>query len=606
MSLLSLFRPRQLSEEVGSDGWLLSGGRRSASGINVTPDVAMTYSAVWACTRILSATGATLPLNLMQQAGKTKTVANDDNLQYLVHTAPNEEMTSQAFRLYQIAQQVNAGTAFAEIERDGGKRPLALWPIHHSRVQVKRANDQLAKALRVEPKSLVFEVRNDMGQPDYIPDVDMLRVPSLVTSDGITGRGVIDVAKDSIGMGLATERQGAAFFKNSARPAVVIVGGNFRTHVDREEYRKTWMEVHDGTDNNGRPAMVPTGADIKTLTFSPEASQFLETRQHNIEEVCRWYGVPPHLVQHLLRATYSNIEEQSILFVVYSLVPWLAMWESELNRKLLTREQQRSMYFKFSVNALLRGNMQARAAFYKVLFELAGLSPDEIRDYEDLNPLPDGQGDRYFIPNNNLVPLDRLDETIDATVDGGSNDGGNTFTEPALSATLIEGPTETESKLLADSAMMRESIDVMAGKLAEFNRPPVQVIAEPVGLDAWKDRQRTAAMAVLNSTFANMLDKEIKAASTAARKPPRELFAWIDEYYAERPARLATAMLPALRAVLEVDEKGFEAEDTAKRIADEHVAESKRRLLLATECQPEQLAASLDACLAEWKTRRIK
>lgn len=394
MSLASLFgfETKSASRAPDDDWWYTSApGRQTAAGVHVNDDSALGYSAAWACTRLLCASGAGLPLNLYRSTdGRTREVARSHPLHWLLHTEPNPEMGSMAFRSLGLERQVNRGNFFAEIERSGS-RVIALHPIHNSRVELKRD----------ERDNLFYRVKGDSGQRTVdIEQQDMFHVPSII-NDGICGRGVIEFARESIGLGLATEQQGAAYFGNGARPSIVIKGvqPNFlKDEQQRAEYRRQWAEIHQGPSNAGKPAILPPGADISVLSFTPEDSQFLQTRQHNIEEVARWYGCPPHMIGHLLRSTFNNIESQSREFVTYSLLPWLLLWEQEIGRKLLTPSEQKEYYAKHVVEGLLRGDSAARGAFYNTLFNIGVLNPNEIRELEDRNPREGG--DAYFTPLN--------------------------------------------------------------------------------------------------------------------------------------------------------------------------------------------------------------
>lgn len=367
------------------------GGERTTSGESVTEDSALNYSAVWAAVRILSGSGGMLPLKMYRRTdGGGKEEARKHPVWKLVHDRPNEYMSSMMFRSSRIKYQVNAGNGYAEIERTGRGDPVALWPIHSSRVTPKYTPD----------RSLYYEIKNNNGAPGFIKADDMLHVPSIISDDGICGKGVITHARESIGMGMATERHGAALFGNGARPGFVVKHPKVMSKEARQHFRHEWNEIYQGPENAHKMAILSEGADITPLGFSPEDSQFLATRQHNVEEIARWYGVPPHMIQHLLRATFNNIEHQSVEFVTYSLMPWLVIWEQELNRKLLREDERDEYFFEHLVDGLLRGDAYTRAQALQIQALNGALTIDEWRSIENRNPLPDGLGGMHFVQLN--------------------------------------------------------------------------------------------------------------------------------------------------------------------------------------------------------------
>ena len=282
------------------DFWYTSAPSRTASGMRISDDSALNYSAVWAATRLLSSSIGWLPLDLFRRLPKGgRELADSDPRETLVHDRPNGEMGSMLWRCSMAAQQVNAGNAYSMIERreiDG--RPVALWPVHYTRVTPRRA---------AVDGGLIYEVRNDNAKPDYIDAADMLHCPSMMSDDGIMGKGVIRNARESIGFGLATERYGANWFQGQGIPRVIVSHPSKLSPEARMNFRKEWREIHGGATGD-RVALLAEGATVAPLNLSQEDSQFLQTRQHNIEEIARWYGVPPHKLHHLLRATFSNIE----------------------------------------------------------------------------------------------------------------------------------------------------------------------------------------------------------------------------------------------------------------------------------------------------------
>jgi len=360
--------------------------------------------------------------------------------------------------------------------------------------------------------------------------------------------------------------------KNSARPSVVIKGGKFKDAEDRESYRRMWMDVHGGPSNNAKPAMLPQDADITVLSFSPEDSQFIQTLQHSVEDVARWYGVPPHMIQHLLRSTFNNVEQMGIDFVVYSLVPWLKMWEEEIYRKLLSEDEQRTYYAKHNVTGLLRGDSAARAAYYQALWQLGAYSINEIRELEDMNPIEGG--DSHFV------------QTSYATLD------------------MMLNPPEPPAPVVPaiPEAPEDDGLSAKIDLLLEYQKPP-----EQPPIDGRLKAVQDAARLMIEETSSRMLTKEIKALERAASKPPAEFFGWCDGFYSEHTKTLSESLQRPLQAYLASYGTFGDTIELSQVIASRHVAWSKDAVLLATECQPEEwptLGGKFATLAEEWRRTR--
>jgi HK97 family phage portal protein len=618
--------------------WYGPVGRQSAAGIDVTPDVAMTYSAVWACTRVLCAPGASLPFNLNRRTNEGAEVDSNHSVHGLIHNLPNPEMTSMPFRCLGINRQVNNGNFWSEIERDRSGNPVRLWPIHNGRVKLFRASEEYATQAGVEPNSIVWRVQNDVGHdPSWIPDKDMFHVRSIISDDGIIGKGVIENARETIGHGLATVRQGAAYMKNSARPSVVIIGGKFKQGESREDYRRMWNDVHGGPANNAKPAMLPEGSDIKVLSFSPEDSQFIQTLQHSVEEVARWYGVPPHMIQHLLRATFDNIEHQGIDYVVYSLIPWLKLWEEEAWRKLLTPAEQKTHFFKHNVEGLLRGDAAARAAFYKAMWDIGAFSINDILRKEDMNSIGPA-GDQHFVQTSystleklmsGIPEWQKAREKNDVTRDEyrtkilnlpATNDSDDA---PLLalvggltgSAEIAKAVGRGEMTSAAAAELLQlflrieaEKAATIAGERVEPADPvatpapfvePVEDDTQAAVLASVKELQESFAKKAdavasrwLRESYSRMIFKEANDAKRAAKKPSGFL-AWMDEYYATYGGLLREAVIEPL-SVLGINPDQFTAQ---------HIEQSRVELLAASDGDPDTFVSRVEAACGKWSER---
>lgn len=283
---------QQLGHPRAGMEWL--GGSNTLAGVPVDENTAMNYAACWAATRWITASISHLPFNLYREKpGGGKEIAWSHPVQRLIYAQPNRGQSAMMFRASMLQQQINAGNCYAEIERTNGGQVVALHPVHFSRVTVKDGDD-----------GYVYEVRNRKGGASTVDEADMFHVPSLISEDGIIGKGVVRAARESIGFGIGTERHGAAYFGNGARPNVLLKHPGKLSDNARTNLRSEWVDTHGGPDKSGKPAVLQEGMEAQILSISPEDSQFLQTRQHNVEEIARWYGVPPHKIQHLLRATF--------------------------------------------------------------------------------------------------------------------------------------------------------------------------------------------------------------------------------------------------------------------------------------------------------------
>lgn len=404
---MSVFFPSPVVQDSADRGWWPMWGNHTPSGIAVDENAAMRLSAVFAATRVISETIASLPLHLMEQVGeRTSRMALDHPLYPLLNRAPNSEQDSMTWFDQQIPNQVNQGTAFAEIQRRRGRggsvgEVVGLWPIHPSRIppQNIRRNGQSYKQIQVgDPGEIVFYVKNDDGTEYPVRRQNMLCVPGVLTQNGITGRSVIEWGAHAMGVALATERHVAAYFRNGTVSNIAMKSPRKLNEETANRLRNQWQNVYGGADNKFKALVLEDGMEIQQLSIDARQAQLLESRNFSVSDIARWYRLPPHLLADLSRSTFSNIEAENLSFVIHSMMPWIVRWERALNNQLLTPEEQDQYYFRFEVKSLLRGDMAARSDFYTKLFNLGAMSPNDIRNEEDLNPIDDG--DVYLVPLN--------------------------------------------------------------------------------------------------------------------------------------------------------------------------------------------------------------
>lgn len=396
----SLFRSRDKPENstVGSRYAFYMGG--SSSGKVVTERTAMQMTAVYACVRILSEAVAGLPLNLYRynnDGGKEK--ALDHPLYLLLHDEPNPEMSSFVFRETLMTHLLLWGNAYAQIIRNGKGEIVALYPLMPNKMQVNRDdNGQLyyiyQKSQEEVPNSKDFYVRLESS--------DVLHIPGL-GFDGLVGYSPIAMAKNAIGLAIATEEYGSKFFANGAAPSGVLEHPG--TIKDPSKVRESWMSQFGGSANSGKIAVLEEGMKYTPISISPEQAQFLETRKFQINEIARIFRVPPHMVGDLDKSSFSNIEQQSLEFVKYTLDPWVVRWEQSIQRTLLTPAEKKSYFVKFNVEGLLRGDYQSRMTGYATARQNGWMSANDIRELENLDRIPAEEGGDLYLVNGNMVPI---------------------------------------------------------------------------------------------------------------------------------------------------------------------------------------------------------
>jgi HK97 family phage portal protein len=349
----------------------------------------MQTTAVYACVRILAETIASLPLNVYRSTDNGKEKAIDHQLYYLLHDEPNPEMTSFVFRETLMSHLLLWGNAYAQIIRDGRGKVLALYPLLPDRMMVDRTTEG----------QLYYEYRKDTGYVILRPE-DILHIPGL-GFDGLVGYSPIAMAKDAIGMAIATEEYGGKFFANGASPGGVLEHPG--VVKDPARIRESWNAVYQGSGNAHRIAVLEEGMKFQSIGIPPEQAQFLETRKFQTEEICRIFRVPPHLVANLDKATFSNIEHQSISFVVHTIRPWLVRLEQGMNKALLSPSEKGRYFVGFVVDGLLRGDYASRMQGYAIGIQNGFLSPNDVRTLENMNTIE--HGDIYAM-NGNMLKLE--------------------------------------------------------------------------------------------------------------------------------------------------------------------------------------------------------
>lgn len=355
-------------------------------GVNVSEESSLRISAVYACVKVIAESIASLPLHLIHEDKGIKKRARDHPLYGVLHDLANEETTSLNFREAMLASLLLWGNAYARIEQKAGY-VSALWFLNPQQMEVIRDRQN---------GRLIYRYTTDtVGQTiDYSPR-EIFHVLGF-SLDGIKGVSPIQLARQTIGLTMATEEYGAKFFSNGARPGGVLEHPGVVKDPDR--LRASWNAQFQGSKNGHKVAVLEEGLKYHTIGIPPDEAQFLETRKFQLSEICRIFRVPPHMIADLDRATFSNIEHQAIEFVQHTLRPWIVRFEQAVYKCLLSKEERHLYYARFNVDGLLRGDYSSRMQGYAVGRQNGWLSANDIRELEDLNPIPGG--DVYLVNGN--------------------------------------------------------------------------------------------------------------------------------------------------------------------------------------------------------------
>jgi HK97 family phage portal protein len=558
---------------------IFGGGAATSTGVAVSEWTALNYSAVWAAIATISGDVASLPLplyKLTKNGGKERYV--DSKLYELLHDAPNPEMTSMVFRETLQAHALSWGGGFAEIERDQLDRPKALWPLTPDRVTPFRERDGTRR--------LRYRITNMNGGNDYLEPRDMLHIPGL-GFDGVTGYSVVHQARESIGLGLATEAFGGTFFGNGTTFGGVLT---FPTRLNQElkaGIRESIDAVHGGVNRAHKIAIFGSeagGPKFEKTGIPPNDAQFLETRKFQVTEIARWFGIPPHKLGDLERATFSNIEQQDIEYYRSCLRRWLVRWEQELNRKLISPLERKQQFFKHNAEGILRGDSAARASFYTAMFNIGAYSINKILESEDENPIGP-EGDVHFVqvnvqpaelamegPQPQALPsapdVKQLGPVKDAEVEEEDERSRRILAEIATRTAAIEtGLTAQRDALTAEE---REAHAAAVSRL-EAERANLQVaFDEHREAHAAEVERRAAAEALATEEAAKRAAADAAAATAQAER----------ELAIGRAAESDTAAAAALRA---------------KELADTALAEAQARVTTQRDAEAQRLTAMLTA-----------
>ena len=398
--LSGLFRSRDAPRNSTSGSAYRFFMGNSTSGKRVNERSAMQMTAVYSCVRILSEAVAGLPLHLYQYTDKSsREKAVENPLYFLLHDEPNTEMTSFVFRETLMTHLLLWGNAYAQIIRNGKGEVVGLYPLMPDRMTVNRD----------EKGRLYYEYMVSSDDAKTLKDgtvrlspYDVLHIPGL-GFDGLVGYSPIAMAKNAIGLAIAAEEYGSKFYANGATPSGILEYPG--TVKEPDKVRESWNAGFGGSSNAHKIAVLEEGMKYTPISISPNEAQFLETRKFQINEIARIFRVPPHMVGDLEKSSFSNIEQQSLEFVKYTLEPWLVRWEQAMQRSLIPQDDKSKYFIKFNVDGLLRGDYQSRMQGYATARQNGWMSANDIRELENLDRIPAEDGGDLYLINGNMMPL---------------------------------------------------------------------------------------------------------------------------------------------------------------------------------------------------------
>lgn len=368
---------------------LFGGGRESAAGVSVTELSARNHAAVMTCVKVLAESVASLPRILYRRVPGGKERYTEHPYYRLLHDVPNPELTNFEFTEMAMGYLGLWGNAYAEKQltpRTG--RVVALWPLPANRLsRIERLKGELVYFFDVD------------GKERALSSSQVLHVRGLM-GDGVKGLSPIDMAREAIGLSMASEEYGSRFFANNAHPSGVLEHPGNPTDVARKNIRESWAEMHQGLSKSHRIALLEEGMKWQQIGVPPENAQFLETRLFQLREIARFYRIPPHMVGDLESgASFASVEQQNINFAIHTVRPWLVRWEQAFHRCLFSEAELRDVFVEHLMDALFRGDIGSRYTAYATGRQWGWLSVNDIRRAENMNPIGP-EGDIYLQPLN--------------------------------------------------------------------------------------------------------------------------------------------------------------------------------------------------------------
>lgn len=578
----ALARTEQRQHSPWDDFWYTPIGAATASGARVSPELALSLSAVYCAVRIIAESVAQIPLILYRRlpnGGKER--ATDHPLFSLIHRQPNSEQTTFEWREMLQGHVGLRGNAFSQIVRRGNGEVVALVPWNPTGVRYERASSS-------SPLTYYYRPR---GAEERAYRADQVLHIRGLSSDGMTGLSPISLARETIGQMLSTLGFGSRHFENNVKPAGVLEYPGKLKPEARENLKKSWASEYGGAANAGKTILLEEGMKWTQVGMSAEDAQYIQSRKFDVSEIARWFNMPPHMLKDLDRAIQANIEQQSLEFVIYTMMPWYVRWEQALSRALLDDDEKEEFFFEFLVDGLLRGDSVARANALAIKRQNGIINADEWRALDNMNPQPEGQGKTYLVPLN-MVPADQIGEVegttagVPTTAQGGEAD--ERATRAANQERSVKGRLRIQRshrRIFADAAgriVTREAKAVREAAQKALGRRTVGEMRkwlteyyEPRGdFRKFVNRTMFAPVASLADMIATEAAGEIGAAVTGAA----ELEAFVTDYVETLATRYVESSRGQLSSFLKDED------------ADQALEEIEGRLSEWLEKRPEKIA----------------
>ncbi|QQK75086.1 phage portal protein [Salicibibacter cibarius] len=559
---------------------IFGGGTNTNSGVNVSESRAMQLTAVYACVRILSETVAHLPFPVYKRVNHGKEKATDHHLYNILQSRANPHMTAFNFRETAMNHLLLRGNFYAEIERDEANRPKALWPLRPDKMDVKRTRDD---------RGLEYYYVDPDGGNKIFPNHLILHIPGM-GFDGLLGYSPLTLAREAIGMGVAAEKYGASFYKNGGRPSGVLESPQAIGDEGATRMQEDWERLHDGLENKHRVALLEQGTTYREIGVTPDEAQFLSTRKFQTEEIARFFRVPPHMLGDLERATFSNIEQQSIDFVTHSITPWIKRWEQNVHMQLFGQGTQKTHFPEFVLEGLLRGDTESRYNAYSKAIQDGWMSPNDAREKENKNHV-DGL-DIYRFPVN-MVPADKAYERME------------------------QQPTPPDNNSPFEQEGEDRSIKYHTQQLKPAQKRAIH----------YRSNIRDSNKKIIRSTLKRIFEREekdvmAKVKDTFEERNVDETFAsWLSDYYGEERETIEQEMAPVMESIgTQVyasvqDELGTASDmptsvqdfiqDYIQGMAKRISGNSFSRLITQLENNPDDVVSAFQGEFNHWQENRI-
>ena len=613
---------------------------RTTGEISVSEYTALNLSAVWCAVVNIAGTIGKLPLILYRRrddGGRDK--YDDHSLYRLLHDEPHPEMGAMVFRETLQQHVLLWGNGYAEIQRDGGGRVAAFQLLTPNRVTPKRDERTMA---------LYYEVANASREPSKIAPRDMLHVRGL-SFDGVVGYSVVGKARVTLTLGMQTERFGSSLFSNGPKWSGVLQHPKSMSPEAKRALR---------ADLKGLPSgdypMFEEGITWIQTGMPAKDAEFLATRQFQVDEIARWFNIPPHKLKELMRATFSNIEHQGIDYLTDTIDPWLVKWEEEINRKVIAPLERKIQYAEFLREALTQADLAAKHAAYKSGIDGGYMNPDEVREKQNMNPIPGGAGKKFRVPAN-MLTADQFGEMpppqpAQAPAPPPADDRGESDTYVHAIVTRMEDaiqralppmltpvpPVITPSEISADQ--MRAIVDDAISRVSQdaqttmrdlveeihmlTQAPPERPMPEPEPAQepepepepeddeydpeaAQRHAQEIIAQRMIIADVVRRMLAHEKDKARGAAKTPERLRTWVQDFYPRHMEVFSAALLPAIQMHVARTKAPRRAEDVVRELVLIHCDESQRGLRAILDRKPSDLAVEVQALVGRWVVERI-